>query len=202
MKLLSNYSGNLLEVGTDECGRGCLSGPVVAAACILPIGFEHPKLNDSKKMKEADRIEVYEFITNNKECIWAISSCTEETIDKINILQASLLSMHLSIKQLTTQPEFIIVDGNQWKDYNNIPHACIIKGDSKYASIAAASVLAKVYRDRYMVELDKLYPMYDWKTNKGYAVPKHRDGIKQFGLTQFHRKSFCSQYLNIQKKVI
>ena len=187
--LKSNYSGFSLEVGTDEAGRGCLSGPVVAAAVILPKEFSHPFLNDSKQLSEKRRDQLRPFIEENA-IAFAVSFVWQEEVDKINVLQASITGMHRSIAKLKTQPEFIIVDGNKFKNYKEIPHETIVKGDAKYLSIAAASVLAKTYRDEYMAKIHEEYPMYNWQKNKGYPTKEHRNAIREFGPTKYHRKSF------------
>lgn len=189
MKLKSFFAKNLLEAGTDEAGRGCLAGPVVAAAVILPIDFQHPLLNDSKQLSEKQRNELRPII--EKEAIaYSVAFIPEEKIDEINILQASILGMHQSIEKLTVKPEHIIVDGNKFKPYKDIPHKTIVKGDAKYLSIAAASILAKTYRDEFMEKIDAEFPQYYWKKNKGYPTKQHRDAIREFGSTKFHRKSF------------
>lgn len=184
-----NYSGFFLEVGTDEAGRGCLSGPVVAAAVILPANFSHPFLNDSKQLSEKKREELRPFIEEHA-LDFAVSYVWQDEIDKINILQASITAMHRSIKMLKTTPEFIIVDGNKFRNYKKIPHKTIIKGDAKFMSIAAASILAKTYRDDYMQKIHKDFPMYNWAKNKGYPTKEHRAGIREFGATIYHRKTF------------
>lgn len=189
MMLENNYSGQILEAGTDEAGRGCLSGPVVAAAVILPETFEHPFLNDSKQLTEKQRKELRPFIEENALC-YGVSFIDQEEVDKINVLQASITGMHRSIAQLNPQPEFIIVDGNKFKPYQKIPHQTIVKGDAKYLSIAAASVLAKTYRDEFMEKIHQEFPMYNWKKNKGYPTKEHRQAIREFGITKYHRKSF------------
>ncbi len=187
--LKSNYSEEILEAGTDEAGRGCLSGPVVAAAVILPRDFEHPFLNDSKQLTEKQRKELKPFIEKNA-VTYGVSFVDEKEVDKINVLQASITAMQRSIAQLNPQPGFIIVDGNKFKPYKNIPHETIVKGDAKYLSIAAASVLAKTYRDEFMEKIHQEFPMYNWKQNKGYPTKQHRDAIREFGITDFHRKTF------------
>lgn len=177
------------EAGTDEAGRGCLAGPVVAAAVILPENFNHPLLNDSKQLSEKQRIELKPYI--EQEAIsFAVSFVGQEKIDSINILQASLLAMHKSIDNLEICPEFIIVDGNKFNPYANIPYKTIIKGDCKYQSIAAASILAKCYRDNYMEKIHIDFPEYNWKQNKGYPTKQHRDAIELAGITIHHRRSF------------
>jgi len=189
MALQNFYLNNVVEVGTDEAGRGCLSGPVVAAAVVLPKDFKHSLLNDSKQLTEKQRDLLRPFIEENA-LAYAVAFVSEEKIDEINILQASILGMHQSIEKLSIIPEHIIVDGNKFKPYKNIPHTTIIKGDSKYMSIAAASVLAKTYRDEFMQKIDKEFPNYFWKKNKGYPTKQHREAIREFGATKYHRKSF------------
>lgn len=184
-----NYSGRVLEVGTDEAGRGCLSGPVVAAAVILPEDFEHPFLNDSKQLTERQRKELRPFIEKYA-IAFGVSFVDEKEVDAINVLQASIIGMHRSIEQLKPQPEFIIVDGNKFTAYKDIPHQTIVKGDAKYLSIAAASVLAKTYRDDFMEKIHQEFPMYHWKQNKGYPTKQHRNAIREFGITTYHRKTF------------
>ena len=179
----------LLECGTDEAGRGCLAGPVTAAACILPDNFAHPLLNDSKQLSASQRSELREIIESSAIC-WAIAHVHESEIDKMNILNASIEAMHRAIAQLKPIPEFIAVDGNRFKPLNQIPFECVIKGDGKYQNIAAASILAKTERDRYMKDLHQEYPQYDWNNNKGYPTAKHRAAIAQFGATPYHRQSF------------
>ncbi len=183
------HTPNIIEAGTDEAGRGCLAGPVVAAAVILPESFSHPILNDSKQLNEKKRRELRSYIEENA-LSYAVAFVDEKKIDEINILQASILAMHQSIEQLTVVPEHIIVDGNKFKPYKEIPHTTIVKGDAKYMSIAAASILAKTYRDEYMGKLHKEFPMYDWNKNKGYPTKAHREAIKSFGSTCYHRTSF------------
>ncbi|MDG1040088.1 MAG: ribonuclease HII [Polaribacter sp.] len=187
--LKNNYSGKILEAGTDEAGRGCLSGPVVAAAVILPENFEHPFLNDSKQLTEKQRKELRPFIEKNA-LTFGVSFVDEKEVDKINVLQASITGMQRSIAQLNPQPEFIIVDGNKFKPYKDIPHETIVKGDATYLSIAAASVLAKTYRDEFMEKIHQEFPMYNWKQNKGYPTKQHRNAIREFGITYYHRKTF------------
>lgn len=184
-----NYSGFDLEAGTDEAGRGCLAGPVVAAAVILPEDFSHPFLNDSKQLSEKKRKELKPII-EAQSLAFAVSFVWQEEVDKINVLQASITGMHRAIAQLKTTPEFIIVDGNKFKNYKEIPHKTIVKGDSKYLSIAAASVLAKTYRDEYMEKIHLEYSDYNWQKNKGYPTKEHREAIRNFGVTKYHRKSF------------
>jgi len=177
------------EAGTDEAGRGCLAGPVTAAAIILPQNFRNSVLNDSKQLSEIKRTLLKPIL--EKEAIsFSVCHVFEDEIDEINILNASFLAMHRAIDKLEPLPSFIIVDGNRFKPYPNIEHECIIKGDGKYMSIAAASVLAKTYRDEYMAKIHEEFPMYNWKKNKGYPTKEHREAIKQYGLTKYHRKSF------------
>ncbi|GAB1307961.1 ribonuclease HII [Urechidicola sp. KH5] len=183
------FQHKTLEAGTDEAGRGCLSGPVVAAAVILPDGFSHPLLNDSKQLSEKHRMELRPII-EKKAIAWGVAFVSPQKIDEINILQASILGMHLSIDQLKTIPEYIAVDGNKFKPYKDIPHQTVVKGDGKYMNIAAASVLAKTYRDDYMEKIHQEFPMYDWNKNKGYPTKAHRKAILEHGATEYHRKSF------------
>ena len=189
MGLKKYYFKNQLEAGTDEAGRGCLAGPVVAAAVILPENFEHPLLNDSKQLTEKQRIILKPFIEENA-LAFGVAFISELKIDEINILQASILAMHKSIEMLSIAPEHIIVDGNKFKPFKNIPHKTIVKGDAKYMSIAAASVLAKTYKDEFMQKIDMEFPNYFWKQNKGYPTKQHRDAIRAFGITNYHRKTF------------
>jgi ribonuclease HII len=183
------YSGFSLEAGTDEAGRGCLSGPVVAAAVILPKDFSHPFLTDSKQLSEKKRAQLKPIIEANA-LAFGVSFVWQDEIDKMNILQASITAMHRSIDALQTRPEFIIVDGNKFRNYHKIPHKTIVKGDAKYLSIAAASVLAKTYRDAYMQGIHAEFPMYNWAKNKGYPTKEHRAAIREFGVTEYHRKTF------------
>lgn len=184
-----NFSGTILECGTDEAGRGCLAGPVTAAAVILPLTFENSILNDSKQLTEKKR-ELLRPIIEADALTFAFTHVYEEEIDSINILNASIIAMQRSILKLTPTPEFIIVDGNRFKPLNTIPYETIIKGDGKFMSIAAASVLAKTYRDDYMNKIHEEFPMYNWKKNKGYPTKEHRDAIRKYGATKYHRKSF------------
>jgi len=184
-----NFSGFELEAGTDEAGRGCLAGPVVAAAVILPKSFEHPLLNDSKKLTKKQRFFLKPYIEEYA-LSFSVSFVWQDKIDKINILQSSILAMHQSIKELEVKPEFIIVDGNKFHNYKEIPHQTIIKGDGKYMSIAAASILAKTYRDAYMEKIHLDFPIYNWKQNKGYPTKQHREAIRKIGITAHHRRSF------------
>ena len=189
MGLKSTFSQFNLECGTDEAGRGCLAGPVTAAAVILPIGFKNGIINDSKQLSEKKR-NLLKPIIENEAITFSYAHIFPTKIDTINILNASILAMHKSIEQLKIVPEFIIVDGNRFKPFSDIPFETIIKGDSLYTSIAAASVLAKTYRDAYMEEIHKEFPMYNWKKNKGYPTKEHRDAIRKNGITKYHRKSF------------
>ncbi|MBE0423382.1 MAG: ribonuclease HII [Lutibacter sp.] len=189
MALKKWFLKNKVEAGTDEAGRGCLAGPVVAAAVLLPADFYHPLLNDSKQLTDKQREILRSFIEKNA-LAFGVSYVFEAKIDEINILQASILAMHLAIEKLSIEPEHIIVDGNKFKPYKNIPHTTIVKGDAKFMSIAAASVLAKTYRDDFMQQLDLEFPNYNWKQNKGYPTLFHRNAIKEFGITDYHRKSF------------
>lgn len=184
-----NYSGFSLEAGTDEAGRGCLSGPVVAAAVILPENFKHDLLNDSKQLSEKKRQELRPYIEEHA-VAFGVSFIDQKEVDELNVLQASITGMHRSIEELNTQPEFIIVDGNKFKPFKEIPYETIIKGDAKFMSIAAASVLAKTYRDEYMEKIHQEFPQYNWKKNKGYPTKEHRNAIREFGATPYHRKSF------------
>ncbi|MFZ4522588.1 MAG: ribonuclease HII [Bacteroidales bacterium] len=187
--LLSHYTDNLCEAGCDEAGRGCLAGPVFAAAVILPRSFRDELLTDSKQLSEKQRERLRPLI-ESEAIAWAVSRVEAETIDQINILNASILAMHLAVEQLTTQPQLLLIDGNRFKPYPGIQHLCIVKGDEKYLSIAAASVLAKTYRDDYMKLIHKEFPQYGWFQNKGYPSKKHREVIAECGITPFHRKTF------------
>jgi ribonuclease HII len=184
-----NYSGFSLEAGTDEAGRGCLCGPVVAAAVILPDNFTQPFLNYSKQHSKKKREEVRPFIEQHA-LAFSVSFVWQEEVDRINVLKASITGMHRAITALKITPEFIIVDGNKFIDYKQIPHETIVKGDAKFLSIAAASVLAKTYRDDYMAKIHLEFPMYNWAKNKGYPTKEHRNAIREFGATQHHRKTF------------
>ena len=187
--LASHYYEGKIEAGCDEAGRGCLAGSVYAAAVILPDDYQNELLNDSKQLTEKRRYELREIIERDA-IAWAVGIVTPEEIDKINILNASILAMHRALDQLKVRPEAIIVDGNRFKPYQKLPHTTIVKGDGKYLSIAAASILAKTYRDDYMNRLAEEYPQYDWLSNKGYPTKKHREANKQFGITPYHRKSY------------
>lgn len=187
--LKSHFYDNLVEAGCDEAGRGCLAGSVYAAAVILPPDYENDLLNDSKKLTAKKRYALREVIQRDA-LAWAVGIVTPEEIDKINILNASFLAMHRALDQLSLRPEAIIVDGNRFKPYQDLPFTTIVKGDGKYLSIAAASVLAKTYRDDYMLNLAKEYPQYDWQSNMGYPTKKHRQAIRDHGITPYHRKSY------------
>ena len=191
--LQAYYDEKLIEAGCDEAGRGCLAGPVYAAAVILPKDFHHPLLNDSKQLNEEQRYELRPVIEQNAIC-YAVASLDNKQIDKYNILRASFKSMHLAIKQLAVQPELLLIDGNRFARYKRIPHKCIIQGDALYASIAAASILAKTYRDDHMMELHKKFPRYNWAQNKGYGTKEHQLALDQHGPCKFHRKSFRLSY--------
>lgn len=187
--LKSHYYDNLVEAGCDEAGRGCLAGSVYAAAVILPPDYENDLLNDSKKLTAKKRYALREVIQRDA-LAWAVGIVTPEEIDKINILNASFLAMHRALDQLSLRPEAVIVDGNRFKPYQDLPFTTIVKGDGKYLPIAAASVLAKTYRDDYMLNLAKEYPQYDWQSNMGYPTKKHRQAIRDHGITPYHRKSY------------
>lgn len=188
--MLNTYCrDNTIEAGCDEAGRGCLAGPVFAAAVILSPDFHHPLLTDSKKMTKNHREKLRLFIQSNA-ISWAVAQIPPAEIDRINILNASFKAMHKAIEQLSNQPELLLIDGNRFTPFLGISHQCIVGGDGKYASIAAASVLAKTYRDDYMMQLHHKYPQYEWNNNKGYPTKKHRAAIQQFGPSPHHRKSF------------
>ncbi|MEK6153489.1 ribonuclease HII [Flavobacteriaceae bacterium 3-367] len=187
--MLKRYFKQLEEAGTDEAGRGCLAGPVTAAAIILPRSFENELLNDSKILSVSKR-NLLRPLIESKAIGFGVVHIGPKKIDDINILNASILAMHGALDQLTKKPKFIIVDGNKFRPYKNIPHECIIKGDGKFMSIAAASVLAKTYRDAYMEKIHEEYPMYHWDKNKGYPTKAHREAIRIHGITKYHRKSF------------
>ena len=187
--LKNAYYINKVEAGCDEAGRGCLAGSVFAAAVILPPDYENELLNDSKQLSEKKRYLLRSMIEKDA-LAWAVGVVTAEEIDKINILNASILAMHRALDALSLRPEAIIVDGNRFKPYNGVPHTTIVKGDGKYLSIAAASILAKTYRDDYMKAIAEEFPQYDWQSNKGYPTKKHRAAIKEYGISPYHRKSF------------
>jgi ribonuclease HII len=188
--MLEKYlHANIMETGVDEAGRGCYAGPVFAAAVILPNDFYHPLLNDSKLLTEKSR-DLLRPIIEKESIAFAVGSVSNDEIDKINILQASFKAMHLAIKKLKVLPEHLLIDGNRFKAYKEIAHSCIVKGDGKFASIAAASILAKTYRDEMMQKLHKAYPHYAWDKNKGYGTATHRKAIESYGLCEYHRKSY------------
>ena len=178
-----------IEAGCDEAGRGCLSGAVFAAAVILPQDYHHPLLNDSKQLSEKQRYALRPIIEQDA-IAWAVGIVTPHEIDEINILNASILAMHRAVEQLSHTPQHLLIDGNRFKPYKGIPHTCVIKGDGKYLSIAAASILAKTYRDDYMLQLHEQYPRYGWDKNKGYPTKEHRSAIERYGTTPYHRQSF------------
>ncbi len=190
--LFSFLHNNLVEAGLDEAGRGCYAGPVYAAAVILPKSFQHPLLNDSKKLTEEQR-NMLRPIIEKESIAYAVCAVDNKEIDRINILQASFRAMHRSIAKLAVQPEVLLVDGNRFKPYKKIPHECIVQGDGKYAAIAAASILAKTYRDEYMQQLHEEFPHYSWNSNKGYGTEAHRTAIDIHGLCRYHRMSFRIQ---------
>jgi ribonuclease HII len=183
------YQNVLTEAGCDEAGRGCYAGPVFAAAVILPNNFRHKLLNDSKQVTAENRTEL-RYIIEEKAISYAVASVDNDEIDSINILKASFKAMHLAIDQLSETPGMLLIDGNRFYKYKNIPHECIIKGDGLYTSIAAASILAKTYRDEYMLQLHQEYPFYGWNNNKGYGTLEHRKALEQYGICKYHRKSF------------
>lgn len=187
--LLSCFTPDLIEAGCDEVGRGCLAGPVVAAAVILPKNYQHELLNDSKQLSKDERQVLQTDIVRDA-LAWAVAEVSNIEIDSINILNASFKAMHLALDQLSIRPQFLLVDGNRFKPYSDIPFECVIKGDGVYLSIAAASVLAKNYRDNLMGKLSERYPGYGWHTNMGYPTNEHREGIRSQGITPYHRKSF------------
>lgn len=189
MSLAPYFNISAIEAGCDEAGRGCLAGPVVAAAVILPIDFHHPFLNDSKQLTEKKR-ELLRPIIERESIAYGVAFVTPEEIDAINILNASFLAMHRAIEQLNTVPNLLLIDGNRFNPYKDVQHECMIKGDGRFASIAAASVLAKTYRDEYMHKIHQEHPNYNWQKNKGYPTKEHRSAIKEFGGTSYHRNSF------------
>lgn len=187
--LSGRYQFEFVEAGCDEAGRGCLAGPVFAAAVILPDGFDHPLLNDSKQLTEEIRYQLRDEI-EQVAIAFAVASVDNNEIDQINILNASFLAMHRAIEQLSVVPEFLIIDGNRFNKYKTVPHQCIVEGDGKYFSIAAASILAKTYRDDYMKQIALEHPEYDWHNNKGYPTVKHREAVLKIGFTPYHRRTF------------
>lgn len=189
MPLQSHFYTDCIEAGCDEAGRGCLAGSVYAAAVILPSDYDNPLLNDSKQLSVKLRYALRDQIVHDA-VAWAVGVVTPEEIDRINILNASFLAMHRALDQLAVRPEAIIVDGNRFRPYHDLPYTTIVKGDGKYQAIAAASILAKTFRDDYMDRLDEEYPMYDWRSNKGYPTRRHREGIRLHGISPYHRKSY------------
>lgn len=190
MALKSHFSEKpLLECGCDEVGRGCLAGPVCAAAVIFPYDYVNAEINDSKQLTAAKREQLRQIIERDA-VAYAVAEISERKIDEINILNASILGMNEAVGKLSVKPEFLLIDGNKFKDHWQIPYQCVVKGDATYLSIAAASILAKTYRDDLMVRLDAEYPMYDWKNNKGYPSPKHIAAVHQYGMSPYHRRSF------------
>jgi ribonuclease HII len=187
--LKSHFTENLVEAGCDEAGRGCLAGPVFAAAVVLPKGFTHNLMNDSKKLSEKQRVQLRQVI-KEQALGWAVASASVEEIEQINILHASILAMHKAVNGLKVMPQLLLIDGNRFKPYPGISHQCIVKGDQKYLSIAAASILAKTYRDDFMMGLHTEFPVYGWNQNKGYPTMKHREAILLSGITPHHRKTF------------
>jgi len=187
--LRSSFTKDLIEAGCDEAGRGCLAGPVVAAAVVLPKRYKHKLLNDSKQLSREER-EALRVDIERDALAWAVAEVDHAEIDKINILNASFKAMHLAVDKLQTRPQLLLIDGNRFKPYADVRYECIIKGDATYLSIAAASILAKTYRDDLMIKLAFQFPGYSWETNVGYPTEAHRDGIRQWGITPFHRKSF------------
>lgn len=187
--LLPYLQDELIEAGCDEAGRGCLAGPVFAAAVILPKNFSHDILRDSKQLNEKNRVDLRGVI-EQEALAFAVSMVDHQEIDRINILNASIKAMHLALAQLCVRPGFVIIDGNRFKPFQDIPFQCVVKGDDKYYSIAAASILAKTYRDDYMLNLSTEYPKYDWANNKGYPTIKHREAVLAFGMSPYHRKTF------------
>ncbi len=187
--LLTYFQNTFVEAGLDEAGRGCYAGPVFAAAVILPVHFNHPLLNDSKQLSEKER-DLLRPVIEKESIAFSVAAVNNEEIDVINILQASFKAMHLCLDKLAHMPGLLLIDGNRFKAYKTLPHQCIIKGDGKYTSIAAASILAKTYRDEYMQQLHQQYPHYGWNTNKGYGTAVHRRAIEVHGLCPYHRKSF------------
>lgn len=197
MLLLSMNEG-LIESGCDEAGRGCLAGPVFAASVILPSDFVCEELNDSKQLSEKVRYKLRSYI-EEKALAWAVGVVSNDEIDQINILNASFLAMHRAVAQLKIRPQHLLIDGNRFKQYEDIPHTCVVKGDGKYMPIAAASILAKTYRDDFMLKIHSVFPDYAWNSNKGYPTVKHRKAIEKFGITPHHRKTF--NLLNKQMEI-
>ena len=191
--LLPYFQEELLEAGCDEAGRGCLAGPVYAAAVILPKDFSHPFLNDSKQLTEEQRYELRPIIEESA-IAWAVQSMCNKKIDRYNIYRASMRAMHMAIQQLEPKPQLLIIDGNSFPKYKRVPHKCIVDGDAQYASIAAASILAKTYRDDFMKQLHNKYKRYKWASNKGYATKEHQEALKKYGPCRYHRQSFRLDY--------
>jgi len=191
--LPSYYQEKFIEAGCDEAGRGCLAGPVFSAAVILPKDFEHPLLNDSKLLTVEERNLLRPYIEQHALC-YAVANLCNRKIDKYNILQAAIKGMHIALKQLSIQPEYLIIDGNYFRRYKKLPHKCMIHGDARFASIAAASILAKTYRDDYMKELHKKHPRYNWVQNKGYATKEHQEALNKYGPCRYHRTTFRLDY--------
>lgn len=198
MPLSSFYQEELLEAGCDEAGRGCYAGPVFAAAVILPKEFHHPLLNDSKQVKEANR-NTLRLVIEEQAVAYAVAKVEVEEIDHINILKASFKAMHLALDQLKQKPQLLLIDGNRFIKYKRIPHKTFVKGDGRFASIAAASILAKTYRDEYMFRMHQQFPQYNWEKNKGYGTEEHRKAIEAYGLCEHHRRSFKIQPLREQE---
>jgi ribonuclease HII len=198
--LMSHYQEELAEAGCDEAGRGCYAGPVFAAAVILPPGFFHPLLNDSKQVTEPHRNELRVYIEAHA-LAWAVARVDHDEIDRINILKASFKAMHLALDKLTLRPRLLLIDGNRFTKYKRVPHRCVVGGDATYASIAAASILAKTWRDEYMRELHREFPHYCWESNKGYGTKEHRDAISAFGLCKYHRRSFNIQPGGVEEQM-
>ncbi len=198
--LISSYTGNgnILEAGCDEAGRGCLAGPVVAAAVILPHDYHNERMNDSKKLLPDERLKLREEIMRDA-VAWAVAEVDNEEIDRINILNASFKAMHLAVAKLTIKPNLLLIDGNRFKPYENLPYHCLVKGDATYLSIAAASILAKTHRDELMKKMAEVFPGYGWETNVGYPTAGHREGIRRLGITPLHRKTF--QLLPVQLEI-
>lgn len=188
-RLRSSFTADLIEAGCDEVGRGCLAGPVVAAAVVLPKKYKHKLLNDSKQLTHEERLDLREVVKRDA-LAWAIAEVSNLEIDEINILNASFKAMHLALDQLHVRPEFLLIDGNRFKPYREVPFECIVKGDGAYLAIAAASIIAKTYRDELMQKLADTHPGYGWTTNVGYPTGEHREGIKKLGITPYHRRSF------------
>ena len=197
MSLKTYHTENQLEAGCDEAGRGCLAGPVFAAAVVFPADFSNEQINDSKTLTKNKREQLRTLI-EEKALAWAVAKVPPEKIDEINILNASFLAMNQAVMQLKKHPDFLLIDGNRFKNQTSIPHLCVVKGDATYLSVAAASILAKTYRDKYMEALAEAFPQYGWEQNKGYPTLKHRKAIEQYGITEHHRKSFNLLQLQLE----